>query len=106
MHTTVNSQCLCIPQLGSRCDVCQRVNGKLAIVRPELHPIPVKSPWYHLGIDFIGSISPMSLSGNCYILTISDYCSKWVEAIPTPNKTASKTAEALFKVLEYQYSIE
>ena len=63
-----------------RCDVCQKVGGKLALVRPELHPIPVKAPWYHFGIDFIGPISPVANSDNCYILTVSDYCTKWVEA--------------------------
>lgn len=65
---------------------------------PELHPIPVKSPWYHVGIDFIGPISPTSDDGNRYILTLSDYCTKWVEAIPTPDKSASSVATALFKI--------
>ena len=40
------------------CDVCQRTNRKLATVAPELHPVPVVSPWYHLGIDLIGPITP------------------------------------------------
>ena len=42
----------------------------------------VHSPWFHLGIDFVGPISPPSDSGNRYILTLSDYFTKWVEAIP------------------------
>ena len=42
-------------------------------VAPELHPIPVVAPWHHIGIDFIGPISPQSTKGNCYILTISDF---------------------------------
>ena len=50
-------------------------------VAPELHPIPVVAPWHHIGIDFIGPISPQSTKGNYYILTISDYFSKWVEAL-------------------------
>ena len=29
--------------------------------------------WYHLGMDFIGPLSPPSLSRNRFILTISDY---------------------------------
>ena len=64
-------------------------------VAPELHPIPVVAPWHHIGIDFIGPISP---KGNCYILTISDYFSKWVEALPTASKHAEVVAAALFKV--------
>ena len=74
------------------------MNGKLSIVRPELHPILVKAPWYHLGIDFVGPVTPVSPSGKRYILTISDYCTKWVDAIATNDKSASETAHAIFKV--------
>ena len=28
----------------------------------------------------------MSAQGNCFILTISDYFTKWVEAVATPDK--------------------
>ncbi len=40
---------------------------------PELHPVPVKSPFYHIGIDFVGPITPISEDGSRYnyILTIS-----------------------------------
>ena len=48
------------------------MNKKIEKGRPELNPIPVKSPWYHLGIDFVGPISPPSSEGNRYILTVSD----------------------------------
>ena len=62
--------------------------------------VPVKMPWYHVGIDFIGPIKK-TINGNCYILTLSDYCSKWVEAVATPTKCASVVASALFKVHMY-----
>lgn len=87
-----------IEQMVATCDVCQHINRKMTTGAPELHPIPVKSPWYHVGIDFIGPISPTSDDGNRYILTLSDYCTKWMEAIPTPDKSASSVATALFKI--------
>ena len=37
-----------------------------------------------------------SKSGNLYILTVSDYFSKWVEAVPLPSKHAVGVAHALF----------
>ena len=80
-----------------RCDVCQRMNRKLTTGVPELHPVKVHSPWYHLGIDFVGPL-PMASDGSRYILTISDYFSKWIDAVGTPNKEASTVAEVLFKV--------
>ena len=55
------------------CDVCQKSGKKLNIDAPELHPVPVISPWHHIGIDFIGPISPPSVQGNKYIFTICDY---------------------------------
>ena len=71
------------------------MNKKLTTERPELHPVPVKSPWYHLGMDFVGPISPPSRSGNRYILTLSDYFTKlaWAKAMPT--KEAMNVVSAL-----------
>lgn len=67
---------------------------------PALHPVPVHSPWHHVGIDFVGLIFPVSSSGNRYILTLSDYFTKWVEAVPLPTKEeAPGVANTLYKVL-------
>ena len=71
---------------------------------PELHPIPVKSPRHMIGIDFIGPLSPAADDGSHYILTLSNYFTKWVEAIPTTDKSASSAATALFKVSAYANS--
>ena len=61
------------------CDACQKTGRKVSKAAPELHPVPVVSPWYHIGIDFIGPLTPAS-EGCSYILTISDYFSKFVQA--------------------------
>ena len=74
------------------------MNRKSLTSYPELHPIPVYSPWHHVGMDFIGPISPISNSGNRFILTLSDYFSKWVEAVPLPTKEATGVAASLMKV--------
>lgn len=63
--------------------------------------VPVVSPWHHIGIDFIGPISPPSTQGLQYILTVADYFTKFVEAIPTPTKHAEGVASNLFKVHTY-----
>lgn len=74
------------------------MNRKITTGTPHLHPIPVKSPWYQVGIDFVGPISPTADDGSVYILTITDYFTKWVEAIPTVDKSAASVSTALFKV--------
>ena len=61
------------------CPTCQRMNKKIEIEKPELHPDPVKAPWCHMGMDFVGLISPSAKCGNRYILTTSDYFTVWME---------------------------
>ena len=61
----------------------------------ELIPVPVKCAWYHLGLDFVGPISPPS---NQYILTISDYFTKFAQAKATPTKEAVNVITALREV--------
>ena len=75
----------------------------MSTAAPELHPVPVVSPWFHLGIDLIGPITPVSKQGNKYILTISDYFTKFVDAVPLPDKEATSVAAALFKVAIFNF---
>ena len=82
----------------TKCEVCQRMNRKVTTGTPQLNPIPVKSPWYMVGIDFVGPISPAADDGSKYILTATDYFTKWSEAVPTVDKSAASVATALFKV--------
>ncbi len=74
------------------------MNPKIVCEKPELHPIPIKSPWYHLGMDFVGPISPTSDRGNRFILTVSDYFTKFGWAKPLPTKEASGVVAALREV--------
>lgn len=75
------------------------MNKKIEKERPELNPIPVKSPWFHLGIDFIGPISPPSSAGNRYILKFA-----WAHALPT--KEAVGVVAALRQVRLHFVHIE
>ncbi|XP_062511863.1 uncharacterized protein LOC134187727 [Corticium candelabrum] len=46
------------------------------------------------GMDFVGPL-PLSSGRNRYLLVVSDYFTKWAEAIPLPDQMASTTARAL-----------
>jgi hypothetical protein len=64
------------------------VNNRLGKTKAELHPIPVAGDvWKQIGIDLIGPF-PETRRGNKYIITITDYFSKWPEAGALPDKTA------------------
>ena len=78
-------------QVGS-CDKCQH-NKKLQKAAGGLHPIPVEPKLRHqVGMDLIGPI-PETPRGNRYIITLTDYFSKWVEAAALPDKTAKGVAK-------------
>lgn len=52
--------------------------------------------WYLVGMDLIG---PYTCSnGNQYILTVTDYFSKYVEAVPIPDKSAVSVAKGIYKI--------
>ena len=84
-----------VQQFCSSCDTCRRVNLKVPKQRPELHPIPVTDVWNHIGVDLVGPL-PETPRGNKYIVTATDYFSKWPEAAPLAEKTAVEVANFLF----------
>lgn len=80
------------------CESCQRQNKKLKKAAGSLHPIPVKSKfWSQVGMDLVGPL-PVTLRGNKYIITLTDYFSKWAEAAPLPDKTAAGVAQFMYSV--------
>ena len=82
-----------------KCDAYQRTGKKINIQAPQLHPVPVVSVWYQIGIDFIGPISPPSTQGNKYVHPDSlQLLFKVVKAIPIPSKHAGGVAATIFKV--------
>lgn len=63
-----------------------------------LHPVPVqKGPWKQVGIDLVGPL-PETKSGNKYIMTVTDYFSKWPEAKAIPSKEACEVANFLYSL--------
>ena len=78
------------------CETCQRVNKKLEKPAATLYPISVDSPWHRIGIYLVGPL-PRTDAGNTYIITASDYFTKWPEASAIPDKTASTVAR--FKLI-------
>lgn len=78
-----------------QCDACQRMGQPSASSRLPLHPVLPLEPFQKWGSDFIGPIKPVVAvqSGNRYILTATDYCTKWVEAWALRDNTARSVAK-------------
>ena len=67
---------------AQRCKACQ-IHVDFIHQPPELlHPTIASWPFEVWGIDIVKPISPSSKKGHRFILAITDYFSKWVEAIP------------------------
>ena len=52
-------------------------------------------------MDLIGPLTE-TIAGNKYILTITDYYTKWAEATPLRSKEATSVASFLYKVIDFR----
>jgi hypothetical protein len=65
------------------CTKCQKFSGKQQLKSLPLKPIVASAPFQQWGLDFIGEIHPPSSGQHRWILTATDYFTKWIEAVPT-----------------------
>jgi hypothetical protein len=64
------------------CDKCQKFVGKERLSAMPLQPVLPDFPFSKWGLDFIGPINPPSSTGHIFILTTTDYFTKWTEVVP------------------------
>jgi ribonuclease HI len=76
-----------VHQFVRKCEPCQLFTGKQKLAALPLQPVVVEAPFQQWGLDFIGKFSDNSSNGYSWVLTATDYFTKWVEAIPTKSAT-------------------
>ncbi len=69
------------------CHECQIFQGKKKLLPLPLQPISIQVDFQQRGLDFIGEIHPSSSAQHKWILTTTNYFTKWIEAIPTRQAT-------------------
>jgi hypothetical protein len=69
------------------CQQCQLFTGKQKLATLPLQPVVVEAPFQQWGFDSIGQFKDNSNNGYSWIITTTDYFTKWVEAIPTKSAT-------------------
>lgn len=84
------------------CDVCQMQKvgpgrGNQPLVHEESG-----APFERVAIDLVGPFQP-SPHGMKYLMVAQDYFTKWVEAVPIPNKMAATVADAFVKIWVCRY---
>eukprot|EP00253_Pinus_taeda_P005513 PITA_05513 len=65
-----------------KCRSCQISSGRQRKPAFPLQPVNIEQPFEQWGLDIIGEITPQSSKQHKYILTATNYFTKWVEAIP------------------------
>ena len=70
--------------------------GNKILLSLPFNPIIVEAPFQQWGIDFVGPFDKKSINEFKYILTCTDYFTRWVEVVPTKKATA----EVIIKFLE------
>ena len=80
----------------SMCSFCNRRKpspyGKVG----QLHPLNCKEPFGMLGMDLMGPL-PKTKNDNLYVMVVTDYLTRWVEAFPLKDKTAIAIAKTLYR---------
>eukprot|EP00253_Pinus_taeda_P031516 PITA_31516 len=71
-----------LKKFTTACHKCQLFEGKRQLLPLPLRPITTERPFQQWGLDFIGEINPLSSGQHRWILTATDYFTKWIEAIP------------------------
>jgi len=62
---------------------CQLFAEKKRLAPLPLIPVFVEEPFRQWGFNFVGEMNPPSSRQHRWVLTTTDYFTKWVEAIPT-----------------------
>ena len=66
-----------------------------------LKPMMVEEPFQQWGLDFIGVINPNSFMGHNFILTTTNYFTRWSEAIPCKNADHEVVIEMIKRMITH-----
>ena len=81
------------------CFTCQRTAPRGNVRKCPLGKAPIiETPFQRVAVDIIGPIVPASQRGNRYVLTVIDYATRYVEAVPVKSIKTEVIAEELWKL--------
>ena len=78
----------------SHCEICGQIKQPVRSHKAPLGSMPVGAPLDRIATDILGPL-PITPRGNRYILTVTDYFTKWVEVFPVPDQTAGTCAQII-----------
>lgn len=88
-----------------KCHQCQQHNNLIHAPAQELRSQVASWPFFAWGLDLIDKISPPSSEGHVFIITATDYFTKWVEAVPLRSTTAEVICRFLLENIISRFGI-
>jgi hypothetical protein len=82
-----------VHQFVRSCQQCHLFTRKQHLSSLPLHHVIVERPFQQWGLDFIGEFKDNSNNGFRWVLTTTDYFTRWVEVISTKRATDSVVKE-------------
>src|SRR5436190_4831073 len=90
---------------AKKCHACQ-IHGDFVHQLPEQqHPTDSTWPFEMWGMDIMGPISPPSAKDHRFILAVTDYFSKWAEAIPLREVKTSDVIQFIKHHVIYRFGV-
>ena len=86
------------------CEACSKRKGPIPTKRAPMQIVRSGYPMERIAIDILGEL-PLTEKGNKYIVVISDYFTKWAEALPMPNMGACTVAKILVEEVLCRFGI-
>ena len=84
----------------SKCPPC---TTRRTATRAPLHTICAGYPMQIVAVDIMGPL-PTSTNGNCYVLVVGDYFTRWTEAFAIPNQEATTVAKKITNEFFFRFS--
>ena len=86
------------------CETCSKRKGPIPTKRAPMQLVRSGYPMERIAIDILGEL-PQTTKGNKYILVVSDYFTKWTEALPMPNMEACTVAKLLAEEIFCRFGV-
>ena len=83
-----------VTRIVQTCEICQQCKRLAGSKKAPLQHFPCFQPFTTVALDLVGPLN--TIRGKSYILTIIDFATRWIEAIPLANSKAPTVARAFF----------
>ena len=78
------------------CEACAHFKT-VSNVKAPMGSLTAGNPYEVVALDFVGPMATPTKSGNLYLLVMVDYFTRYVEAVPLPDRRASTVAHAIMQ---------